>query len=174
MMRSMSVPVRQWRHIVFATRGSWLPGDPRAMRLQRRPSPPDAASAEAASGAGPAPTPPAAICLSVEERRLVGQTIVQHLTRHALHPRAVAVCEQHVHVLADLPARIELVQGIVAACKRHAADSLNRHPGLPLWMMGGRFVPLEDLPSVEQATQQLLSLAEQGAWIWCSEQAGST
>jgi hypothetical protein len=143
------------------------------MGLQRRPSPPDAASAEAASGAGPAPAPPAAICLSVEERRLVGQTIVQHLTRHALHPRAVAVCEQHVHVLADLPARIELVQGIVSECKRHAADSLNRHPGAPLWMMGGRFVPLEDAASVEQAQQELRQLADQGAWTWCSEPASS-
>lgn len=162
MMPSMSGSVRQWRHIVFATRGSWLPGDP----FSRRSSSPPTSKPPAAGS----PLHARVFTLGPEARRIAGLLIVQHLERHLLHPRVIAVGPQHVHLLADLPARIELVQGIVSECKRLTAQSLRGAQANVIWAPGGRFVPLEDDAEVQRALEKVLGLAADGAWIWSTDQ----
>jgi hypothetical protein len=112
----MSVPTLNWFHISVTTYGSWLDGDARGFRTRhhrlhvegdyRQPPPNDRYIRR--SRGSEASLKQSAVLLSTEQRRVVGEALLESFRFHGATMVAAAMARNHGHVLvgfADRKAR---------------------------------------------------------------------
>ncbi len=166
-----------WYHVSIHTYGTWLPGDKRGWRARHHkrhvdgdykdPPPPGEHDGLLDYSKEQMKHPP--VYLNLEERRIVGQAVVEMLVDQGLELLVLSVDAVHCHLLARLgsvPSR-----SAVGKAKQHAYHVLREQCGrLRLWGKRGRARPVRDRSHQLRAYKYILDHAEEGAWVWTFKQ----
>jgi REP element-mobilizing transposase RayT len=163
----------RWVHLIFNTRGSWLPGDERGFRsrehrvhssgdYKHRPPTGEHAglrrwvAARARSG----------VRIPVGLRGVVVRSVLT--TCEAMGVKAIAcTCgANHVHLLAKLPTTWGFEASLVRALKGRSSRALTE--GLPgsVWSRGYKLVPVKDRAHQLNVYRYLTWRQERGAVVW--------
>ncbi|MFI4860307.1 MAG: hypothetical protein ACIAXF_06450 [Phycisphaerales bacterium JB063] len=169
----MPSPGKRWYHIIFNTRSSWLPGDPRGFRSRNhrkhssgdyKHPPPDGQHAGLhrliRGKAQPMVTLPADLF------EPIGRTVVLKSQSQGHGLLALAVDRHHVHVLAELPDSRKQVKTIVGSWKQRASHAVrDRLPG-EIWSKSCDPLLIKDIEHHQQVYRYIMGHAQQGAWVW--------
>ena len=145
-----------WFHVVLSTYGSWLPGDPRGFRTRNHrehiegdyKNPPPAGLYEARHRRSQALMRAPACRFSHELRPVVGLALVERLQALGSVVYCVAVCAQHVHLLAKVP--YCETQDWIGHAKRHAwFEARQQGWNCKMWAKKGKFVPVTNRHHLE-------------------------
>lgn len=162
-----------WYHVNGNTYGTWLPGDKRGWRSRhhkvhvdgdyKNPPPPGTYDALHKHAESVIDRP--RVSLDLNQRRLVGQALVEMLLKQEVELLALSIDAVHFHLLArfgDRPART-----IVGRAKKHATFTLQRegHNGR-VWGKRTRILPINDRSHQVNVFNYILSHADRGAWVW--------
>jgi REP element-mobilizing transposase RayT len=167
----MAVRWNDWAHVMWSTRGQWLPGDPRGFRDHdhrvhssgdyRRP-PPRGEHAEllARSRALLA----ARVVLSEDQRRRAGLVLVASFERQRVAVRAIAVAATHVHALIRVGQTD--ARAAVGVAKQRASCALHEIDVARKWGQRCHIVRVRDQSHYRAIVGYVLQHAAQGAWAW--------
>ena len=79
---------------------------------------------------------------------------------------AMAVCPEHVHVLARLPRPPLATKALVGQVKQHASHRIrSTHPGR-LWAGGGSYKPIRERSHQLRAFRYIAFKQEPGSVVW--------
>ena len=161
-----------WFHVTFSTFGAWLPGDERGFRSH------DHRIHSSGHYKDPPPLaehrglrrwvrenmhkPP--VTLTFEQRHTAGESLLRKFSGRSIEVIALAVCGQHVHVLARLP--LDGFEQEIGHAKRAASLALTREIPGALW--GRRCQPkqIRDREHQKEAFGYITDHAHEGAWVW--------
>jgi len=169
----MPSPGNKWRHVVFYTLNSWLPGDPRGWRSKKHRT--------HSSGDYKDPPPPGEHAgIFQHSKKNSGETVViPHGSRKAVcmaimeklkangHPvLIVAVGAYHVHLLVELSDDPATVKSIIGNCKRASSHTIRDVLPGRVWAHGGKFDRVEDEEHHRNVYGYILDHIEEGAYVW--------
>ena len=164
----------RWFHSVLTTYGTWLDGDRRGFRTRhhrehvegdyKNPPLPGPYNAREARSRAALKHPP--VILTLEQRRTVGEALIERLTALGGGVAAVAVAATHAHLLLCMPPA--LTRRWLGHAKRHAWFVLRDagHEG-KLWAKRGKSAPIADDAHRANAHRYILRHGTaEGAWTW--------
>ncbi|MGB3086668.1 MAG: hypothetical protein WBC53_02880 [Phycisphaerae bacterium] len=162
-----------WYHVNGNTYGTWLPGDPRGWREKhhrrhvngdyKNPPPPGSGDRLHTYARSRLKWPP--VRLSPVEREIVGESLVEMLTRQDVEVLAVCVDAVHFHILAKFPDSD--VRPRVGRAKKHAYHVLRDHGRVrKLWGRGCRALPITDRKHQLNVFRYISRHRDKGAWVW--------
>ncbi len=169
----MPQPGLRWWHVILGTRGSWLPGDPRGFRSRGHrihssgdyhDSPP--ADEHAGLHTYQRRRAAAAVLVSSELRRMVGQGLLAALQKKDHRCLAIAVDATHTHMLLELHVDVARVTRLVGYLKQTSSRAVSNHLPGHVWARGGRPIPIGDRGHQMRVYRYILRHAENGAWVW--------
>ncbi|XAL98464.1 transposase [Phycisphaeraceae bacterium D3-23] len=169
----MPGPGKDWYHLIFNTRGSWLPGDPRGFRSRNHRkhsdgdynSPPPAGQHAGLHKLIRGKSKPA-VTLPADLFETIGQAALDKSASQGHRILAIAVDAHHVHVLAELPDDRLAVKRIVGSWKQRASHKVReRLPG-EVWSKSCDPVQVKDPVHHRQVFEYIPAHAQQGAWVW--------
>jgi REP element-mobilizing transposase RayT len=167
----MPRPGMQWRHVIFSTHNSWLPGSPLGFRSRDHhihssgdyKNPPPAKEhaglhryAKKISGA------PVVIDATLRER--IGRAILADLKKRGCRVLALAVASNHVHFLAEMPADGEKYRDIVGRCKTAACHAVKEELPGRIWGRSATYKLIKD--EQHQRNTYRYILTQKDAWVW--------
>ncbi len=162
-----------WSHIILSTYGSWLYGDSRGFRTRHhrehvegdyKNPPPEGkyADKERRSRLALKQEP---VVIPPEHREIVGQAILDKLTKLGGVTVCLTVAGQHIHLLTKLP--IGAYKDWMGIVKRHVWFELRaRGESRRLWAKRCKTVPVRDRRHQLNVYNYILKHAEIGAWVW--------
>lgn len=173
----MPLPGKAWFHIIFNTRGSWLPGDPRGFRSRNHRkhsegdymNPPPVGQHAGLhrvvrEQSGPAVSIPPGLF------GVIGQAVLDKCEQQGHRVLAAAVDEHHVHLLVELPVDRKLVKQLVGAWKQKASHQVrDRLPG-SIWSKSCNPVLIKGRAHHERVFAYILEHGQKGAWVWSFRQ----
>ena len=163
-----------WYHVIIATRGTWLPGDPRGFRN----------SFHRIHSSGDYKNPPPVgehqklneyfkkiaaheVTIPFELREIVGMAMLRSLQLHDNRCLAMAVAKTHAHLLLEcVNSRIE-IKKLASRLKQVSSRSVNGMlPGV-LWARGGDYNPAEDKNYQQKVYYYILNHGKkEKTWVW--------
>ena len=166
-----------WYHVTGGTYGTWLRGDPRGWRDRKhrthvegdyRHPPPkgrdDALLEYVLSSMKHAPRR-----LGVDERRLVGQAMVEKLLELGCQVLSLSLDAVHYHILVRFPPAG--ARTLVGKAKLHAYHELTRGgPHRKLWAKRCRVQPIDSRAHQLRTHHYVQDHAKAGAWVWSFRQ----
>lgn len=173
----MPTPGKKWRHIIFSTHNSWLPGDPCGFRNRdhrihssgdyKNPPPKGEHAglhryAKKISGAP--------VVLENEIRETIGLAIIAELKKQGCRVLAIAVAATHVHILCELPDDESEWRAIVGRCKTAACYAVREQKPGRLWGRNATYKPIDDRSHHANTFRYILGQA--GAWTWSFKEEG--
>jgi hypothetical protein len=103
--------------------------------------------------------------LPPELRELLGLAIKERLERLGALLVCIAVCGQHVHLLAEMP--INQPRAWMGIAKKHGWFALRARGWTgKLWGKRSKAVCIRDRQHQLNAYRYIVRHAEQGAWVW--------
>ena len=167
----MPRPGMKWRHIVFSTHNSWLPGDPRGFRSRGhrihssgdyKNPPPSGEHAGLFQHAKKISGEP--VVIPDELRETVGRAMIADLGKRGCRVLALAVAGTHVHYLAEMPEKTSKYRDIVGRSKTAACYAVRDEMPGRVWGRNATYKPIKD----EQHQRNTFSYIrnQKNAWIW--------
>ena len=167
---------KQWRHIVFCTHNSWLPGDPRGFRNKKhrihssgdyKNPPPVGEHAGLFRYAKEISGDPVVIPTELQER--IGLAIVAELKKQECVVLAIAVAAMHVHILVESPSETAKHRAIIGRCKTAACYAVRVEMPGRIWGRNATYKPINDETHHRNTYRYILN--QKDAWTWCFRQA---
>ncbi|MBI2808277.1 MAG: hypothetical protein HYX68_25095 [Planctomycetes bacterium] len=167
----MPSPGKQWRHVIFSTHTSWLPGDPRGFRNREhrihssgdyKNPPPKEEHAGLYRYAQKISGEP--VVLPVEHRETIGRAIIADLQKRDCRVLAIAIASTHVHILCELPEAPAEYRDIVGRCKTAACYAVREQKPGRLWGRNATYKPINDEQHHKNTFRYIL--AQEDAWTW--------
>lgn len=185
-------------HAVGSTHGTWIRGDPRGFRTYhhnqhvegdyRNPPPPGVFAPLFEYAKGKLKHPP--VKLSVPQRRVICRAMIARFEREGVDVVALAVCENHFHLLARFPsmsaaqqARLSKVilqdgrdpapRHYLALARKEASYELKAAdlmPGGPVWAARPKMDPVRDRPHHANVGQYVRDHVKQAAAVYHVEE----
>jgi hypothetical protein len=162
-----------WYHVMGNTYGTWLPGDPRGWRERKHKKhvagdykcPPPAGSGDEVLRRSKSLLTQPPVHLTVAQRKLVGQSLVEMLVRQESEVLALSLTAVHFHLLARF--RDAQVRPLAGRAKKHAYFQL-RDAGFAgtLWGDGTSVVPVEDRAHQVNVFNYIVDHRAENAWVW--------
>lgn len=174
----MPAPGKNWHHIIFNTRGSWLTGDPRGFRSRnhRKQSDGDYQSP-------PAPGQHAGLHKVVRENSrpavklpqstwpTIGEAVLGKCDEQGHRVLVIAVDAMHVHLQVELPADRKLVKQLVGSWKQKASHAVREEQPGSIWSKSCDPIVIRDEQHHRRAFRYIRDHAKQGAWVWSYKDA---
>lgn len=186
---------RNWYHAVGSTYGTWVRGDPRGFRTYRhaqhiegdyRQPPPNGVYAPLFEACNQARKHPP-VRLSIQQRQLICRAMVERLGLARAEVVALAVCENHFHLLtryaplgADEQRRLSKVmlndgrdpspRHTLGLARKHASFALsqqNLKPPSPVWAARPKFDPVRDRGHQLNIARYIRRHVDQGGAVFC-------
>ena len=167
----MPRPGMQWRHIVFSTHNSWLPGNPLGYRNKEhrihssgdyKNPPPKGEHAGLFQYAKKISGAP--VRIAEELREVVGHAILADLEKRDCRVLAIAVASNHVHILAEMPEEREKYRDIVGRCKTAACHAVREQMPGRIWGRNATYKLIRD--QTHQRNTYHYILKQKDAWVW--------
>ncbi len=167
----MPTPGKQWRHVVFTTQGTWLPGDPRGFRTRDhkvhssgdyKNPPPKGEHAELFKYSKE--ITPEKVLLPQDLWRIVGLAIRRELLKQESLVLAISVAADHVHLLAELSMERSEGRAAIGRCKTAACFAVKDQLPGRIWAGLGKY-KLVDSPTYQKRVYQYI-LNQKHAWVW--------
>jgi REP element-mobilizing transposase RayT len=183
-----------WYHAVGSTYGTWIRGDQLGFRTYRHkqhvqgdyrhPPPPGVYAPLFEYCRGKLKHPP--VKLSVVQRQIICRAMIERLEREGVEVIALAVCENHFHLLARFPtlsaaeqrrlSKVLLQDGrdpspryFLSRARREATYALKDHRQKPesrVWADRPKFDPIRDRRHKANATAYIVDHISQGAAVY--------
>jgi REP element-mobilizing transposase RayT len=160
-----------WRHIVFSTHNSWLPGDPRGFRSRDhrihssgdyKNPPPEGEHAGLYRYAKKISGDP--VVIPEELREPMGQAIIADLQKRDCRVLVIAVAGTHVHYLAELPEDVSEYRDIVGRSKTAACFAVREQMPGRIWGRNATYKVIKDAEHQRNTYRYILK--QKDAWIW--------
>jgi REP element-mobilizing transposase RayT len=171
----MARPGMQWRHIVFCTHNSWLPGDPRGFRNKKhrihssgdyKNPPPAGEHAGLFQHAKKISGEPVVIPKELQER--MGRAMLAELQKQDCTVLAIAVAANHVHILVEMPKEPTKYRAIVGRCKTAACYAGRTEMPGRIWGRNATYKPIKDQQHQRNTYRYVLN--QKDAWTWSFRQ----
>lgn len=162
-----------WRHVIFNTKSTWLPGDPRGFRNRKH----------RIHSSGDYKSPPprgehaklhdymkrkssAEVHVELDLRPIAGAAMVAFCREQHIHITTLAISKVHVHALIELVNDLREVKRIVGEIKRKSSRALKEWLPGSVWASGGAFKPVQDEHHWSKADEYILFEQGPHAWTW--------
>lgn len=174
----MPQPGKAWQHVIFGTRGSWLPGDPRGWRSRghKRHSSGDYRN--------PPPTGehqglyqyskqhrPDAVVIPRDLRAAVGTAFLECLGGMGHRVIAMAIAGMHAHLLAELPKGPGGARSAVGSAKKASSRAIRSELPGRVWAAGGRYKIIDTPAYQRRIYEYILGHRNEDAWVWAIGEA---
>jgi hypothetical protein len=169
-----SHPDPWWRHVVFHTRGAWLPGNQRGFRSFNHKT--------HSSGDYKQPPPhgehaglyayskmlcPNAVTIPASLRCVVGEAMKEELDKFDLRLLVMSVGAQHAHFLMELPNDEGEQWRILGRGKRAASHAVRERLAGSVWGRQGRIETIGNRRHHEHVYKRYIPEHKgEGAWVW--------
>jgi hypothetical protein len=169
----LETPRNDWYHCNGSTHGTWLPGDPRGFRTRHHREhvegdykhPPPAGSNREIMDRSQALLRRAAVHLTVIQRRIAADAIVEKMSADEIEVVALSVDDHHFHILARF--RDHRPKHWVGRAKMHLSMILRDngvHGGV--WAAGCRALPIRDRRHQLNVFNYIMKHRVRGAAVW--------
>ena len=178
----MPLPGCAWWHLIFSTKSSWLPGDPRGFRDHghrlhssgdyKHPPPPDEHEALLRHNqrrAGPT------VIVDAPLQPRIGEALLQKTDAIGARVLCVTVSRTHAHLLIELPADADGVNREAGRLKQFASHRVRDAVPGALWAKSGEPIRIRDRRHQHRVYRYILDHArKENAWVWKHDDANST
>ena len=167
----MPRPGMQWRHVVFSTHNSWLPGSPLGFRNRDhrihssgdyKNPPPLGEHAGLHRYAKKISGEP--VVIPAELREQIGRAMIAEFKKHDCRILAIAVASNHVHILAEMPEETEKYRAIIGRCKTAACHAVKEKMPGRIWCRNATYKLIKDEEHHRNTYRYLLN--QKDAWVW--------
>ena len=169
----MPQPGKQWYHVIFNTKGSWLHGDPRGFRSREH----------RIHSSGDYHNPPPAgehqglhkyqkrrssseVRLAAVLRPVIGTRCLHFLQSRDHAVLAAAVGDTHVHMLAELTEVYEDAKALIGQLKNIVSYEVRDVLPGSIWSSGCTLKLIKSRAHHENSFVYVSSKQEEGAWTW--------
>src|SRR5438874_1663956 len=167
----MPRPGMKWRHIVFSTQNSWLPGSPSGFRSRDhrihssgdyKNPPPSGEHAGLFKYAKKISGDP--VVIPEDLRETIARAMLADLTKRGCRVLAIAVAGTHVHFLAEMPEKASKYRDIVGRAKTAACFAVRMQMPGRMWGRNATYKQIKDEKHQRNTFNYILN--QKDAWVW--------